>query len=54
MKRVQQTWMAFGIGVKPLGTYRILYLRKDLMEDDLLSRRLKADPVRPDTPSTVP
>jgi hypothetical protein len=45
---IQQKWMTFGIGLAPLGTYRILYLRKGLMESDFLGRRLKDDPVRPD------
>ena len=42
---VQKKWYTFGVGIKPLGTYRILYLKKGLMESDFLGRRLKDDPV---------
>ena len=42
---VQQKWVTFGVGIVPLGTYRILYLRKGFMENDFVGRRLRNDPV---------
>ncbi len=43
---VQQKWRMFGWGVKPLGTYRILYVRGGIFSKRYFGRRLKADPVQ--------
>ena len=51
---IQHKWMTFGIGIAPLGTYRILYLRQGLMESDFLGRRLRDDPLLPEEPSPQP
>ena len=42
---ISKKWVTFGVGIVPLGTYRILYLRKGLMESDFVGRRLRNDPV---------
>ncbi len=43
---VQQKWYMFGWGVKPLGTYRILYVKEGIFSKRYFGRRLKADPVQ--------
>ncbi len=42
---VQQKWRMFGFPVKPLGSYRILYVKQGLLGSRYYGRRLKNDPV---------
>lgn len=42
---VQTKWFTFGFGVKPLGTYRVIYTKKGLTTSRLFARRLRDDPV---------
>lgn len=42
---VQTKWVAFGFGVKPLGTYRVIYTKRGLTTSRLFARRLRDDPV---------
>jgi len=43
---VQTKWATFGVGIKPLGTYRVLYTKQGLTTSRFFSRRLRCDPVR--------
>ena len=42
---VQTKWFTFGFGVKPLGTYRVIYTKRGLTTSRLFARRLRNDPV---------
>lgn len=42
---VQTKWATFGIGFKPLGTYRVIYTKKGLTTSRFFARRLRNDPV---------
>ena len=43
---IQTKWVTFGFGIKPLGTYRIRYLKKGFINSRFFGRRLKNDPCR--------
>lgn len=43
---VQIKWFTFGFGIKPLGTYRIRYLKQGIMNSKFFGRRLKNDQYR--------
>jgi hypothetical protein len=42
---VQTKWFTFGFGVKPLGTYRVIYTKRGQTTSRLFARRLRDDPV---------
>jgi hypothetical protein len=41
---VQTKWLTFGVSLKPLGTYRVIYTKRGLSTSRFFSRRLRSDP----------